>query len=180
MLPERHVEILPGFSKRNHEWALDVQSGFEEQSSIDSTIVCWPHWETGNVEEGWIEKEALKITEKVGENTVNILAKSVGTMVAMEVLKQSVKVNKLILCGIPIEDFQEDSKERYRALCCVDINNVVIIQNDKDPHGNVSQVKSLISEFNPNVEIKTKIGNHHEYPYINDFIAFFMKVSSSG
>lgn len=172
MPPDRRVEILPGFSKRNQEWAVNTRDGLQEHNSIQANVVYWSHWETGTVEGGWIENEANKIAERVAENTINILAKSVGTLVAMEVLKHSVQVDKVILCGIPVEDFQEDSKERYSALKGVDAHHVIIIQNDNDPHGSPNQVKSLINEFNPEITIETKIGDHHEYPYVDDFIAF--------
>lgn len=172
MSPDRIVEILPGFSKKNEEWASVTRNGLQEHGSFQATIVSWPHWETGLVKEGWIEKGANKIVERVGKDTINIVAKSVGTMIAMEVVKQSVNVDKIILCGIPIEDFQEDSRQRYNALKNFEANHVLVIQNDHDPHGKLDQVRSLIHEFNPDIAIKTKVGDHHEYLYVDDFIAF--------
>jgi hypothetical protein len=175
MSPERKVEILPGFSKKNQQWAVNTKKELEEQGNIPAIVVYWSHWESRTVEERWIETEANKIAEQVGKETINILAKSVGTMVAMEVLKRNVQVDKLILCGIPIEDFQEDSKERYRVLKNVDANRVLVIQNDEDPHGQLGQVQSLMNEFNPNITIDTKHRDDHEYPYSDDFIAFLSK-----
>lgn len=169
---ERKVEILPGFSKKNEEWAAAIKNGLQEHGNFQATVVSWPHWETGSANEGWIENEANKIAERVGEDTINIIAKSVGTMVAMEVVRQSVHVDKMILCGIPIEDFQEDSKDRYSVLKNVDANRILVFQNDKDPHGKLDDVRSLVHEFNPDITIKTKMGNHHEYLYTDDFIDF--------
>ena len=172
MLQEREVQILPGFSKKNYDWAVDTQTALQEIGRINSTIVCWPHWSTGNVEKDWIEKEANRIGKEVRDSHINILAKSVGTMVAMELLKNSIQVDKLILCGIPIEDFQEDSRERYQALHNFDINKVLLLQNDKDPHGSPDQVRSLVKKINPAINIIIKSGDHHEYPYVEDFVSF--------
>src|SRR3989344_8632137 len=75
--------LLPGFSLKNKEWAEEVREKLKPE--IPVIVFYWPHWETGEKEEDWIEKEADKILEqaKATGGMVNILAKSIGTIVAM-------------------------------------------------------------------------------------------------
>jgi predicted alpha/beta hydrolase family esterase len=165
------IEILPGFSPKNEEWAAGVQRDLEKIAPV--TIVRWPHWDTQKTEASWLESEADKIVQRINDGRVTIIAKSVGTLVAMEVLRsKSAKVDKLILCGVPIAGFQEGDDRRFEVLADFDSNNVTAFQNEEDPHGKPEQIEALLKQVNPNIEVQSKPRNDHEYPYSADFIAF--------
>jgi predicted alpha/beta hydrolase family esterase len=165
------IEILPGFSPHNEEWAINIQRELKNLGPV--TVVRWPHWDSKTTEKNWIEKEANKIINRIGNSKITIIAKSIGTLVAMEILKnKSVNVDKLILCGVPIEDFQEDDEDRFKILRNIDANKIIVFQNEKDPHGKPDQVRGLINQANPNIKIEPKPRSDHEYPYSTDFIAF--------
>ena len=163
--------LLPGFSPKNKEWAEDVRKELEPAMPI--FISYWPHWETGEKDENWIQTEAekVKMQAKNTDGPVNILAKSVGTVVAMEILKdKNFSLNKLILCGIPINDFEEGDEKNYEVL--KDFNNVIVLQNENDSHGSFEQVKEFIEKINSEIEVMSKPGDTHDYPYFNDFKKF--------
>jgi len=171
------IEILPGFSPKNEEWALSIKQELKDLGPV--TVVRWPHWETKTTETGWLENEANKIAQRIGDNRITIIAKSVGTLVAMEVARNNPSgIDKLILCGVPIEDFQEGDDKRFEALVDFDPNKITVFQNEEDPHGKPEQVKSLLERVNPNIKVKTKPRADHEYPYSADFIAFISEDNS--
>jgi len=172
-----NIAILPGFSPKNEEWALSVQEELKELGPI--TVIRWPHWETQTVEAGWLEDEANKIVQRIGDNKIIIIAKSIGTLVAMEVVRHKpAGVNKLILCGIPVNDFQEGDDKRFEVLAGFDPEKIAVFQNEEDPHGKPEQIKELINKVNPEIKISPKQRSDHEYPYSADFIAFILRDNS--
>lgn len=165
------TEILPGFSPRNKEWAEAVK---KELAPLDTEMTYWSHWESGEKQPGWIEMEAEKIIAR-GQK-VNILAKSVGTAVAMVILGQKPElVNKLVLCGIPLADFEEGDERYYDPLKSFPAERVLCIQNENDNHGSYASVQAFVHSLNPAINIIPKPRNDHEYPYPKDFIRFLTK-----
>lgn len=173
------IEVLPGFSPKNEEWASSVQKKLSSLEPV--TVVRWSHWDSGKTEAGWIEKEADKIVRVIGANQIKIIAKSVGTLVAMEVLRSKpTGVRKLVLCGIPVEDFQEGDNERFEVLKSFDPEKVIIFQNAEDPHGKTEQVRTLMDKVDLPIKIYSKPRNDHEYPYTGDFIEFLSENGTLG
>ncbi|MDO8452480.1 MAG: hypothetical protein Q7S79_01885 [bacterium] len=160
--------LLPGFSSKNKEWAEEVRRELEPAMPV--FISYWPHWETGEKEKDWIQKEAEKV-KRQAKNTdgpVNILAKSIGTIVAMEILKdKDFSINKLILCGIPLNDFEAGDEKYYE--CLRKGGNTVVLQNENDNHGSFEKVKEFIEKINPGIKVISKPRDDHEYPYFDDF-----------
>src|SRR6266478_1786851 len=99
--------ILPGYSHKNKDWALEVQENIP-----DSEVYEWEHWSDVNIRFN-AKEEAQRIKNLIGESEVNIIAKSIGTMVIMMTLKE-IKINKIILCGVPVNDLNEDDKWNYK------------------------------------------------------------------
>lgn len=161
--------ILPGFSLKNKDWAEEVQKNL---APINLRIHYWFHWETGQVEDGWIDKETEKIINR--ENlTINVIAKSIGTLVVMEILKSKPKLmKKIVLCGIPLNDFHPGDEKFYEELKLLDGKNILCIQNENDNHGTFSDVEKFVHSINPNIKILSKPRSDHEYPYFEDFVDF--------
>lgn len=165
--------ILPGFSPKNKTWVEEVKA--ELNSTIPCEVVYWKHWETGTTETGWIDTEARRISELIQDNT-SIIAKSIGTAVAMEVVrKKRDLMDKLILCGIPTKDFQDGDDKRYDILKIFPSNRVLCIQNLEDNHGNFDEVEKFLHSVNPKLKIVSKPRSDHEYPYFEDFKNFLSK-----
>jgi len=165
--------ILPGFSPKNKQWAEETQERLKSLGPV--SIAYWDHWQTGSAEPDWIEKEAQKIIASLEGKTVNILSKSIGTAVAMEILRQMPQsINKVILCGIPITDFSEGFEKRYAPIKDFPKDKILCIQNSEDNHGGYAEAERLIHSISPDIQIISKLRSDHEYPYIEDFLKFFM------
>ena len=89
--------ILPGYSPHNKDWA----EGIKAKLVLGHNVVVhnWEHWDKGGSLSA--KKEASRILEEVGhEDIVNIIAKSVGTFIAVLLLPNSAqKVRKIIFLG---------------------------------------------------------------------------------
>lgn len=161
--------ILPGYSSKNRAWAEEAK---EKLGS--SVVVNWAHWETDSADSQWLTDETKRVVGLVGDKQVNILAKSIGTAVAMEVIKQKPElVNKVILCGVPIRDFNPSDENYYEPLKLFPTDKVLCIQNENDNHGSYAEAVKFLHTLNPNLKIISKPRSDHEYPYSDDFMKFF-------
>jgi predicted alpha/beta hydrolase family esterase len=166
--------ILPGGSEKNKEW-VDLTVS-ELSPTFTSKGVYWKHWNGDQTEGNWIEKEAQRIINDFNNEKVNIIAKSVGTMVCMAILKlQSSLVNKIILCGIALNDFSEDDQKEFLVLKNLPPENILCIQNVDDTHGSFAKVETFIHDINSNIKIISKPRDDHNYPYSIDFIEYLNK-----
>ena len=166
--------ILPGFSMKNKVWAEEVQASLS--SVFPATVANWAHWETGNAESRWIEREAEKIVGLIQNKQVNIVAKSIGTAVAMIIVKLKPDlVNKVILCGVPVRDLEKEDKNFYEPLRTFPEDKILCIQNSDDPHGNYAEAEKFLHSINSRLKIISKPQSDHEYPYTDDFINFLQK-----
>ncbi len=163
-----YTYILPGFSPKNKEWADTTKS--QLNPICPSVAIHWEHWQTGGERpEDWKQQEAKKILAMTGGEQINVLAKSIGTVIAMGLLSY---VNKLILCGIPTVDLKESALDYYRPLKDFPPARILCIQNKHDNHGSYLAVKALIDILNPKIPVICKSGDNHEYPYPEEFINF--------
>jgi len=162
--------LLAGYSSSNKVWAEDVKKALDPHVPIN--IHYWNHWENER-EENWKVKEVEIIIKTIGTDKVNILAKSIGTLVAMHVIKKiPTQINKLILCGLPLGDLVTGDNKDYELLKNFTKETVMVIQNENDPHGSFESVKKLISSINPGIEIIPKPADNHDYVYSYDFLKF--------
>ncbi|KKT73934.1 MAG: hypothetical protein UW69_C0052G0007 [Microgenomates group bacterium GW2011_GWA2_44_7] len=163
--------ILPGFSLKNKDWAEETK--IKLSSYLPATVIYWDHWTTGFTESNWIEKEVKKIADTIGNMQVNILAKSIGTAISLQVIKQKPNsVNKLILCGIPTRDLNPGDQIYYVPLKSFPPDQVLCLQNENDNHGSYAEAEKFIHSLNPDLKVISKPRSDHEYPYSDDFISF--------
>ena len=174
MVKPKLTLILPGFSLKNKAWAEEIQKGLS--LIFPTSIVNWAHWETGKTEANWIEKEAEKIIYSLQGEQVNIVAKSIGTAVAMVVLRlKPESINKIILCGVPICDFLKGDEKYYEPLRKYQSDKILCIQNKDDNHGSYDNVEKFLHSLNPNLKTISQPRSDHEYPYLDKFIDFLSK-----
>lgn len=130
----------------------------------------WRHWKLGGALRP--KYEIGKILKEIGRDKVNLIAKSVGTMIAMKVLSEiGGQIGKIILCGIP--SVSEERKILFTAsLSGFPPENVVCFQNTKDPFAAFIEVKKFMSEVNSKIKVVKKPGCDHNYPYFEDFAGF--------
>lgn len=163
--------ILPGYSIGNKEEAEKIKKDLP--SDFEVVLWNWPHWETGHSETGWLEIEAEKIITTLKQEPVNIVAKSIGTAVAMILLKRIPhQIKKVVLCGIPIQDFLPGNDQYYEALDYPPAENVLCIQNENDNHGSYNTIERFVHNINPEIKVVSKPSSDHNYPYSEDITAF--------
>ena len=163
--------ILPGFSLKNKIWAENIQTGLN--SRMPTFVVNWPHWETGTLGLDWIDKEIERIIGLIQNKKVNLLAKSIGTTIAMCVIEKKLEsIDKIILCGIPIHDFHSGDENCYEQLKTFPAGRVLCIQNVNDNHGSYAEVRKFLHVINPLINIVSKSRSDHEYPFLEEFENF--------
>lgn len=153
--------ILPGFSPKNAEWARQAK-GKLTVHGLQTTVHKWDHWEGGSFNPSY---EVKKIIKEIGNQKVNILAKSVGTAIANQVIGVIPKqINKIILCGIPSVEI-----EKYANFSNFPGDKVIDFQNENDPWVKYEDVKKMLKAINPKITVIKKDRSDHHYPYYQDF-----------
>jgi predicted alpha/beta hydrolase family esterase len=168
------IIILPGLSIGNKESVEIIATGLKEK--FDDVLAWnWPHWVTGVDTDFNADAEATKLINLITE-PVYIVAKSVGTFVAMKVLQsKSNLVPKLVLNGIPMKGLSDDDKKMYQSqLTNLDPKKLLVIQNQNDHWGKYDEVKDFMNAINPKINVVSKPRDDHSYLYVEDYIRFLL------
>ncbi len=161
--------ILPGYSLHNKEWAEDVAKDLRLETKDEIIVHQWKHWSEGNFS---LKYEIGDILEQLGKEKINIVAKSVGTLVAMKLLtKMESQIIKVVLCGIPsTSDVRKSIFQK--SLKGFPSENIICFQNTNDPFATYEEVKKFIKEIDPKIRVSEKPRSDHNYPYFEDFRIF--------
>ena len=161
--------VLPGYSPHNKIWAEEVAKNLKVEGDIRP--VFWDHWL--EPEKTFRPKEkAQDIIDIVHGDKVNIIAKSVGTLVAAYVAESiPEKVGKMILCGIPSVSDQR-LKIFQAAFEKIAPERIVAFQNTQDPLGSFNEVKEFMAKVNSKIKVMEKPRIDHNYPYYSEFTQF--------
>lgn len=156
--------ILPGYSPSNKDWAEEAARQLTA-NGLPATVHYWEHWTAGSFSP---KKEIAKILQEVGEGKINILAKSVGTGIASDIIaKIKNQIEKIILCGVP-----QINKERYQNFANFPGENIICFQNTKDPWAKYEEVRDFLAAINSKIKVISKEAPDHNYPYYKDFKQF--------
>jgi len=160
--------VLSGYSLHNKDWALEIKKSLSFRQSV--LVHQWQHWKLGGALRP--KYEIGKILKEIGRDKVNIIAKSVGTMIAMRVLSEiHDQIGKIILCGIP--SVSEERKRLFTAsLSDFPVENIICFQNTKDPFAAFVEVKNFMFKVDPEIKVVEKLRSDHNYPYSEDFQKF--------
>lgn len=158
--------ILPGYSLRNKDWAEEIKQKLDLGHKVQ--IHEWKHWTAGNFS---LKKELEAVLDEIEKERVNIIAKSVGTRVLMELIpKIPEQINKVILCGIPTRFQSAGSQKNYKnGLSFLKTSQVTIIQNTKDRLSPYEVVEQFIHSHYPKMKMIEKPRSDHSYPFFEDF-----------
>jgi len=162
--------ILPGFSVSNKEWIESLKKNLGMSHLVES--IDWEHWKFGGGLK--LKKEMEKIDKIIGKERFNIIAKSVGTMIALKVIdKYKKQVNKVILCGIPT--ISNKRLDMFKSsIKYFDHNNIICFQNSLDPFVSFKDLKLKINKIDNKIIIVEKIAKNHDYYYAEDFQKFLV------
>ena len=157
--------ILPGYSSKNKTWVDETAKNLKFDGLIRPFY--WAHW-TDETKKFDATEKAMLIAKHVKDEKLNIIAKSIGTLVCCLTANLIPdRINKIILCGIPVNDISDGEIEIIKK-CIHDFSDrTLVIQNMDDPHGSFEQVK----EFD---NVKMKVASNHDYPYFDEFNKFLM------
>lgn len=173
--------VLPGYSPHNRDWAYEVKNKIKIPGEI--IVHEWEHWDSSIRKSFSLKAEIENVSRLAFGEKVNIIAKSVGTRVVMHLLVDGlIKINKLVLCGIPTKGDEElilgkvtvDASENIYAMGLREFptDKVIIFQNDHDPFARYEDIKRFIWKINSKIKIVEKEGSTHNYPYFEDFADF--------
>lgn len=163
--------VLPGFSLKNKDWAENIKKGLGNKFNV--YIAYWKHWTQGKADPDWIENEVKSLSTSIKPNS-SLIAHSVGCIVAMKILQKNQTIfNKIILCGIPLYDFQKGDRNLFKILANQNLEKVLCVQNINDNHGSFAETKKFLHSIDPQINVVSKAASDHRYPYVelfNDFI----------
>lgn len=155
--------ILPGFTLKNLKWVDEVSNNLEVEGIIRP--IHWDHWKDESNKFDAKEK-AIVIARHARGEKINIIAKSIGTLVASLIIQKIPdQIDKVIFCGIPINDLSEDDALQIKKAIGLTKDRIVVYQNSNDPHGSFQQIKGFELEFN----LIEKPSYNHDYPYFEEF-----------
>ncbi len=162
---------MPGGSIKNKDWAITTSKNLNLGHEVRP--VLWEHWDNPDMPFDPKDK-ARELVEVAMDDSVNIVAKSIGTLVACYIISTiPSRVEKLILCGIPLNDLTEEDREAERAaLKNFPADKIICFQNEDDPHASFLEVKDFLGKINSKIRVISKDRADHEYPYYSEFQGF--------
>lgn len=151
--------ILPGYSEKNRKWVDEVASNLKTGETVRPFY--WAHWDD-ELKTFDVDEKATLIAKHIKGDSINIIAKSIGTLVTAKlftIIPDQIK--KVVLCGIPVNDLKPEELEFVKTICINNKNKITIIQNSNDPRGTYEQVKDFGNVTN-------KDSDTHDYFYFED------------
>lgn len=164
--------ILPGNGLTNKEWAKKAQDFFASHFQSVS-VQYYDHWQNGSeLIDMNIELRKMTDTIKSLEGEIVILAKSVGTVLAMfAVHSKSIDVSRIIKCvfvGLPPEWARTNGFDIDGWSTAFTIPTT-LIQNDNDPVATAEDIKKEQESGKfKNMTIVEIKGDNHEYDNFDD------------
>lgn len=163
--------ILPGYSEHNKVWAKEFAQRLAKKDLVVITHF-WRHWSEAKAFS--LEYEVDKIIDEIGDNRVNIVAKSVGVWVALNLIPRIAdKVNKVIFCGIASVKGKKKKELLRLILKSVPLENILCIQNEKDKFVPFEEAQKFYHSVEPKLKVISKPRSDHDYPFYEDFESFF-------
>ncbi|KKQ98725.1 MAG: hypothetical protein UT24_C0001G0006 [Candidatus Woesebacteria bacterium GW2011_GWB1_39_12] len=176
--------ILPGYSLHNKEWAEEVAEDLTAKG-LQTTVHYWRHWRDESLSLS-LRFELEKITEEIGKEKinphnqkvgvgVNIIAKSVGVYVALNLIPNiASQINKVFFCGIASVGGEDRKGLVKTVLSKIPIENILCIQNESDKFVTFDEAEKFYHSVDPKIKVVSKPRSDHNYPYPEDFRKFLL------
>lgn len=153
--------ILSGASLNSRAWARSITDALME-SGIKATLFEYKHWKVGGELDIENESKSVRAFLAENQNITNIIAKSAGSIVAMQAEKDNTTIGKNIFIGIPIE-YAKDHNIDLESLVHNHHTTTLCIQAKGDPMASYKEVLRLI-ERNKKMKAACIDGDDHQYP----------------
>ncbi|OGM08311.1 hypothetical protein A2Z67_01420 [Candidatus Woesebacteria bacterium RBG_13_36_22] len=165
-----NIIILPGYSPHNKDWAIDVRDNLKEKIKETILVHEWSHWNKGSFS---LKKELDRIIIEIGKDKTDIIAKSVGVAVAMDLIpKVASQVGKVVFCGIASVEGRDREESLKNVLQVIPVKNILCIQNENDRFVIYKDAERFYHSINPDIKVISKPRSDHEYPFFEDFKEF--------
>lgn len=163
------IIFLPGFSLYNRD-EMNAVSDYLNSKGLKVQRVEWNHWADDTI--AWdTDAEVEKVKEvisKIGEDSFILMGKSIGTFVAVNVLKSINKsqLKEIVLMGLPLNDLSDEERALYKeVLFSAQDVGITVLQNESDSHGSAADVTKLLDGVNLQLIIKEGVTDHkYNYP----------------
>src|SRR4030042_4908198 len=164
------IIILPGYSPHNKDWAEEVRDNLNKDTKDQIIVHGWSHWKEGTFS---LKEELERIINEIGKEKTDIIAKSVGVAVAMELIPRiAPQVGKVIFCGIASAKGPEREESLKNVLNVIPVKNILCMQNEKDKFVIYKDAERFYHSVNPDIKVISKPRSDHEYPFFEDFKEF--------
>ena len=159
---------LPGYSPKNEREQLENSRALAA-AEVDVVKHKYRHW----INDSYvfdIDQELASALALIPEHEeFGIIAKSIGTFLAMKVIAtRAKKIRSLLLMGVPVNDLDEDELAEYR-LMLPKVSHITVLQNENDTHGSAAQVEELLKDIKHQLVVKS--AEDHDYIYPQDIVA---------
>ena len=159
----KNILILGGYSKINLNWIENMNEIFSE--NYNTHIVKYDNW--FNELDMNYDIEIEKIYKLIKENNItNIIAKSIGIYLIVELLKKyPIKINNIIFIGYPLKVLQEKN---------IDITYDIVAINKKYTLFFIEQENDILCSYNELINLFKDInaikvnGSDHSYSNYDD------------
>ncbi len=166
--------LFPGFSENNKKWGEELKKEFEK-FEINLEVMEWDHWDTGREEDFELEHEVDKAMKIIGKDELTIIAKSIGSLVAVNIVhNMPEKVKRIVIMGVPYSSLSDKAQEAYYSLKKLPASKIKVMQNSQDTHGSFKEVRTFIGNIMPEIETVMLLRDDHYYPF-NETLMRFVK-----
>lgn len=157
--------LLPGFSKKNQEWAGEFIAAMRPYG-YEFSVFKYTHWQTGDESDFIVETEVERLDEFIGEEDYVLVAKSIGTFVSAHYfITHGDLPRQLVWLGVCLNALKDAQKlvfselfNRYPEL------SPIVIQNHQDPLGSHHEVTSFFTGMIDPASILMEERSDHYYP----------------
>ncbi|BCX13638.1 MAG: hypothetical protein KatS3mg085_170 [Candidatus Dojkabacteria bacterium] len=156
--------ILPGHSTRNREELKSISS-FLSEKDLEVTAHEWLHWQDETLKFDMDSEIELVLSEIKGRDKVGIIAKSIGTRVAVNLLDvMQFEPVYLLLMGLPIKRATEKTRNLYLPRLKNYSGKIFVVQNEKDPLGSIQDVQNFLQGIDYTEFVVENSTHRYNYP----------------
>jgi len=131
--------------------------------------IFWEHWDDPD-EKFQPKEKATLIARHTKGDKINIIAKSIGSLVAAYIIEQiPEQINKVIICGIPLGDIKGKEALIEKVLGSLPKEKIICFQNENDPLGSFAEVRKFLPS---GVKLVSEPRADHHYPCYTEFNKF--------
>ena len=170
--------ILGGNSIGNKTWINGVNKYLKRD--YPTVEFHYSHWNE-NIQDINFEKELINLSKFIRDNNItnySIVAKSAGFVLSLQGVTNKILTPRTIVgYGLPAE-YSDYRKLDLKSLIKTSSNgaNIICVQADEDPQGNINVTEDLISDMVPIWVIKDNTHNYDDFKRMANIAKAFVAI----